>query len=99
MLLPVEVEEASPRRFAVVGTMFAGGLFLGVFLATRFGWSPYYWQWLVYHNALVVGVVLYLILSAAWERPPPHVRVRAAQPQRRPERIRKAEPILSTRRE
>jgi hypothetical protein len=61
------MEEAaySPRRIAVAGGVLTAGLLFGIVLFAMFRWSPYYWQWLAYHNALVAGVIIYLLLGTS----------------------------------
>ena len=54
-------EEIPHRRFAVAGITIAGGIVLGFVLTQTFRWAPYFWQWLAYHNALVVAVLIYLL--------------------------------------
>ena len=66
---PVDSEDASSRRFAVAGVALAGGLVFGFVLSSLFRWSPYYWQWLAYHNGLVAAVITYLLVWASDERP------------------------------
>ena len=66
---PVDSEDASSRRFAVAGAALAGGLVFGFVLSSLFRWSPYYWQWLAYHNGLVAAVITYLLVWASDERP------------------------------
>jgi hypothetical protein len=61
----VELEEVSARRFAVAGAVLVAGLLLGFVLAGIFRWSPFYWQWLAYHNGLVACVIIYLLMSDA----------------------------------
>ena len=83
----VDSEDASSRRFAVAGAALAGGLVFGFALSSLFRWSPYYWQWLAYHNGLVAAVITYLLVWASDEgprrrrirRPAPEVRIRAAE--------------------
>jgi predicted MFS family arabinose efflux permease len=58
----VESEDLSPRRLTVAGAVLVTGLLVGVILSGTFGWSPYFWQWLGYHNALIVCVIIYLLL-------------------------------------
>ncbi|TLZ80474.1 MAG: hypothetical protein E6K05_07940, partial [Methanobacteriota archaeon] len=60
----MDSEDASSRQFAVAGAALAGGLVFGFVLSSLFRWSPYYWQWLAYHNGLVAAVITYLLLSA-----------------------------------
>src|SRR5438309_957444 len=66
---PVDSEDASSRRFAAAGVALAGGLVFGFVLSSLFRWSPYYWQWLAYHNGLVAAVITYLLVWASDERP------------------------------
>jgi len=83
----VDSEDVSSRRFAAAGAALAGGLVFGFVLSTLFRWSPYYWQWLAYHNGLVAAVITYLLVWASDEsprrrrirRPAPEVRIRAAE--------------------
>ena len=83
----MDSEDASSRQFAVAGAALAGGLVFGFVLSSLFRWSPYYWQWLAYHNGLVAAVITYLLLSALDDvprrrkirRPAPEVRIRAAE--------------------
>ena len=83
----VDSEDASSRRFAVAGATLAGGLVFGFVLSSMFRWSPYYWQWLAYHNGLVAAVITYLLVWTSDERPrqrrirrpAPEVRIRAAE--------------------
>src|SRR5437660_12823588 len=65
----VDSEDASSRRFAAAGVALAGGLVFGFVLSSLFRWSPYYWQWLAYHNGLVAAVITYLLVWASDERP------------------------------
>ena len=51
-----------------------GGLLVGLVLSSLFRWSPYYWQWLAYHNGLVAAVITYLLVSTSDD--PPEKRVR-----------------------
>jgi len=67
--IPVDSEDASSRRFAAAGVALAGGLVFGFVLSSLFRWSPYYWQWLAYHNGLVAAVITYLLVWASDERP------------------------------
>ena len=62
-------EDASTRRFAAAGAALVGGLVFGFFLSSLFRWSPYYWQWLAYHNGLVAAVITYLLVSTLNEGP------------------------------
>jgi hypothetical protein len=66
---PVDSEDAASWRFAVAGAALAGGLVFGFVLSSLFRWSPYYWQWLAYHNGLVAAVITYLLVWASDERP------------------------------
>src|SRR5256885_16412183 len=66
---PVDSEDASSRRFAVAGAALASGLVFGFVLSSVFRWSPYYWQWLAYHNGLVPDVFTYLLVWASDESP------------------------------
>src|SRR5256886_6499293 len=82
---PVDSEDASSRRFAAAGAVLVGGLLVGLVLSSLFRWSPYYWQWLAYHNGLVAAVITYVLMSATDDAPrsrgrPPtaQVRIRAA---------------------
>jgi hypothetical protein len=88
--LGVVSEGASPRRFAVAGAALFAGLVFGMFLSATFRWSPFYWQWLAYHNGLVAGVLIYLLLSdpedARSMRIPPHEILPRAPPARREDR-------------
>jgi len=82
----VDSEDASSRRFAIAGAVLVGGLLFGFVLSGLFRWSPYYWQWLAYHNGLVAAVITYLLVSASDDgprgsirRPTAQVRIRAAE--------------------
>ena len=62
-----------------------GGLLFGLVLSSLFRWSPYYWQWLAYHNGLVAAVITYLLTSASEDaargrvrNPTAPIRIRAA---------------------
>jgi len=60
----VDREDLSSRRLiiAAVGVVF--GLLFGVVLGVTFRWYPYFWQWLAYHNGLIVAVLIYLMLPS-----------------------------------
>ena len=82
----VDSEDASSRRFAIAGAVLVGGLLFGFVLSGLFRWSPYYWQWLAYHNGLVAAVITYLLVSASDDgprgsirRPTAHLRIGAAE--------------------
>jgi hypothetical protein len=80
----VDKEDLSSRRLiiAAVGVVF--GLLFGVVLGVTFRWYPYFWQWLAYHNGLIVAVLIYLMLPSR-EGPPPEEpveQVDAAPPPR-----------------
>jgi hypothetical protein len=67
--------EGGPRwRRAAAGAALVGGLFYGTVFSLRFGWYPYSWQWLAYHNGLVSLVSLFLLLPQesgfVWDEPP-----------------------------
>src|SRR2546427_157354 len=66
---PVDSEDVSSRRFAAAGAVLVGGLLFGLVLSSLFRWSPYYWQWLAYHNGLVAAVITYLLTSATDDAP------------------------------
>ena len=65
----MDSEDASSRRFAAAGAVLVGGLLFGLILSSLFRWSPYYWQWLAYHNGLVAAVITYVLISASDDRP------------------------------
>jgi hypothetical protein len=63
----VDKEDLLWRRLPVAAVGVFGGLLFGVALAVTFRWYPYYWQWLAYHNGLVVAVLMYLMFpSRGW---------------------------------
>src|SRR5438552_2146828 len=68
-LVPVDSGDALLGGFAGRGVALAGGLVFGFVLSSLFRWSPYYWQWLAYHNGLVAAVITYLLVWASDERP------------------------------
>jgi len=76
---PVDSEDASSRRFAAAGAVLVGGLLVGLVLSSLFRWSPYYWQWLAYHNGLVAAVITYVLMSATDDAPRSRVRPPTAQ--------------------
>ena len=62
---PMTSEDIPHPRFAVAGAALGGGFLLGFWLTQTFRWAPYFWQWLAYHNALVVAVLIYLLWPAS----------------------------------
>jgi hypothetical protein len=64
----VDKEDLWSRRLIVAAFGVVGGLIVGVLLSVTFRWYPYFWQWLAYHNGLVVAVLIYLMLpSREWQ--------------------------------
>lgn len=49
------------RRFTVASVALAGGFLLGFVLSGSYRWAPYFWQWLAYHNAVIVAILIYLV--------------------------------------
>ena len=75
---PMTSEDIPHPRFAVAGAALGGGFLLGFWLTQTFRWAPYFWQWLAYHNALVVAVLIYLLWPASprEHEPRPSILVR-----------------------
>src|SRR5204863_514266 len=83
----VDSSDIPLSRVAIAVTLLLAGIAVVVALNVAFRWSPYYWQWLAYHNGLVAAVITYLLVWASDEsprrrrirRPAPEVRIRAAE--------------------
>ena len=87
----MESEDLSPRRFAVAGGLLLAGLLFGVALSATFRWSPYYWQWLAYHNTLVACVIIYVLLGTAAPESPRRERPSSGAMINRSPRTKRAE--------
>jgi len=76
----VTSEDIPHPRFSIAGAALAGGFLLGFWLTLTFRWAPYYWQWLAYHNAVVVAVLIYLLWPATprKDEPRPSILMRPA---------------------
>jgi cytochrome c biogenesis protein CcdA len=66
----VESEGVGPRRYVIAGAVLVVGFLVGLVLTLTFRWYPYFWQWLAYHTGIVMGVFIYLLLSAFRENTP-----------------------------